>query len=64
MKDTLTSKKFILATLGLITMLIDPSIAAFVVSLLVPVIIGIAAIDHKNAGKEWKNTGKISIKLK
>lgn len=52
MKDRLTSKKFILAILGLIAMLIDPSIAAYVVSLLVPVIIGIAAVDHKRADKE------------
>ena len=51
MKNKLTSKKFILAILGLVTMLIDPSIAAYVVSLLVPVIIGIAAVDHKKANK-------------
>ena len=48
----LNSKKFILAILGLLTMIVAPEIAAYVVSLLVPVIIGIAAVDHKKVNKE------------
>jgi hypothetical protein len=51
MKDKLSSKKFILAILGLACMCFKPEIAAYVVSLLVPVILGIAAIDHKKVDK-------------
>jgi len=55
MRAKLSSKKFVLAVLGLIVMVVTPEVAAYVVSLLVPVILGIAAIDHKNAGSDKKD---------
>lgn len=52
MKERLMTKKYTLAVLGLISMLITPEIAAHVVALLVPVILGIAAVDFKKESKK------------
>jgi hypothetical protein len=54
MKERLTSKKFILTILGLLVMVTTPEVAAYVVSLLVPVILGIAAVDFKQVDKKDK----------
>jgi hypothetical protein len=54
MRDRLSSKKFILAILGLIVMVLSPEVAAYVVSLLVPVILGISAIDYKKESNKSK----------
>ena len=52
MKERLITKKYTLAVLGLLAMLVTPEIAAHVVALLVPVILGIAAVDYKKESKK------------